>query len=259
MQYRALGFLAALFSEPVSADSLQASVYYPVNPGEFSSFVVDRMRFETLHVLQAPEVVGGVVTNVVELRGSDGYPREGRTNVTNDVLGVRTHRMVVIGEDRVDRSITFTPPWKRADRSFGLGDVLSSSGSAFWELSTGASFMTSFSSTTHIDRVEPLEVLLFGRLEALVVRESITFTDAMSSVTTTMSTWRAPGLGIIREEVSDSLGTNETKELLTTNRQLLPEPTISGLRAVVLVMLARLAAHRRRLASVQVLQEHRTV
>jgi hypothetical protein len=248
---RALSVAACFFGlvEAAAAGEFESTLYDPIEPGQFSTFSVPGQPNETATVQTGFETVNSVQTRVIAFTG--GEDPGSRDNVTNDELGIRTHRLfipniIIPGFPVFDRTITFTPPIRDLFAAFDLGEVVQSQGNAFIQDSDGFSITVSFDQTTTIGQFEEITVP-FGTFPAVRIDQTLTLSDGVETEISTQTIWAAAGLGAVKVEDTTE-PTTIVSELIDTNRMFVPEPTSALLQLFALSMLVLLRSGEPRLS-----------
>ena len=230
-------------SKAQAPEEFDTALYFPIEPGEYSMFLLDDIVFVTSTVLDRVEVVNGVTTQVIEDAGGvlDGQ----RRNATNDIFGARTHRLFTPdlffpGFGFFDRTITLIPPLKRFDQFFELGETNPSNGTAMIEFSDGSSSTANYNASTRVVGPERIDVP-FGTFDSIAFQEVLTLSDSTGSATVTVVSWRVPGLGKLRVETTEQsggvIGPTSVAVLTTTNREFVPEPSLETLQLSAFTMI----------------------
>lgn len=207
----------------------------------------------TESVLDEIEDVAGTPTRVVVSGNGE------RSNWSSDAQGVRLHRVFEPNyEPGIDRTSLFSPPEVRMTEQFSLGKPIWSPTTQLSDLSDGRTHVLQDEYTSIALGVESVTVP-YGSFDALIfllVGRGPVFVDGALDHWEHVAelTWRAPGLGVVREKAggyvvrNGALGRDpiETWLLESTNRTLVPEPPRGSLAIVVAAVLAALrAAHKR--------------
>lgn len=246
-----VGLLLALAALATPAAALEAELYFPVEPGQYSTFETGSGATVTSSVLETTQQVGGVETLVLETTG--GEFTGGQTNVTLDDQGARMHRVVVPdvpidGLGTPDVEAVMVPPALSVPEEFFVGEEFETSGTAYVTplgFDPSPTITVEYVSVYEVLGEEPIAVPYGGPYDAVHFRETLQLTQPSTGETieTITDIWRAPGLGPLKGETSEG-GVTEIRELVETNRTFLPEPGGGALAAAALGSLV-LLGHRR--------------
>ena len=223
----------AVIPRPAPTEVFDAALYFPARPGDFV-LSRDGAGHGAWSTVKGYEVVNGVTTLMTE--GSLGS----RSYDTNDVEGARIHRAFwsnfEFDEGRAaDRTTTFTPPLRRSDSAFAVGDVIRSRSAAAYEYAEGPPEAGDYDVTTIIVGHQTVSVP-FGTFEAVQMLELTRAKSVFSGVSVAERevcvAWRVAGLGLVKSirrgfTIRDGdfyYLPLEEFELVDTNRTFVPEP-----------------------------------
>jgi hypothetical protein len=183
------------------------SDYFPLGTDNRWTYRVDGNDFVTVTatVLAGTFNVNGVLTKVVQDSFGD------TVYFTNDNNGLRQHRLVISGD-----TVTFSPPLKLADPRATIGQVISSNGTATFNIVGAGSFNFSYSATSEIVAEEDLTVPR-GAFSALRISTTTTLSGTVNNIpiteTETDTTWLAKYVGTVKSIVAFR-GFTTTTELI---------------------------------------------
>lgn len=217
-------FLCFLFKSSVMAETITASEYFPLESGMVWTHLEDGLNTITLSVLPGSELVDGVLTKVVQQTGGEG---SGTTvNYSNDANGIREHKefsphVFIDGLGFYDISVVFNPPMKYANATSTIGDLINSTGTAYFTIIGIGTFPLNYNSSSKITQFENITVPL-GSMTTIKLQYSLTisgfiFGEYISS-TVTVTYWLSKYVGIIKA-ISVIDGEQSTSELIAINFQ----------------------------------------
>ncbi len=197
------------------------SNYFPVTSGYDWTYQRNDGSGVTQTVQPGTFMINGAGTKLFQ--GTDGS----QAYLTNDGDGLREHREYVLLSSLPPTTLTFAPPFKYAEAQMILGQSLSSSGVAQFDISGYGTYFLNYSGNSTLQSVESVTVPK-GTFEALRFQMTLTVEGYVNwqylNVTENQTIWVAQNLGVVKQvtesETYDLVGTNFTPAPFYFNSQM---------------------------------------
>jgi len=194
----------------IAAEEMRAVDYFPLSSGNSWTYRENRASSYTHTVLNGTVNINGIATKLVQ--DSDGL----LSYYTNDANGIRLHK-----ETDVDGFIVYSPPMKYTHSQINVGDVIHSSGTAWFDIPDYGIYQMplSYIATARTTAIETVTVPL-GTFQAVKVAVHVRITGAIYGESFELSivdtTWAAKHIGPVKM-LSLFEGVTDVYELTAVN------------------------------------------
>jgi hypothetical protein len=242
-----LGHFAILYQQVPYA----AADYFSLLSGDSWTYQLEGGANRTMTVQPGTFMINGAAAKLIQF--SNGT----QTYMSNDIEGIRDHREYLPPSPSTLNfpvTVTLIPPFKYAEAQMRLGQSLSTSGTANFDISGLGTYPLSYSGSSTLQAIEFVTVPK-GTFEAFKLELNLTMSGIVGlqymNVTENQTIWVAQNIGVVKQVTDEGTfvltGTNFTPApfSFTAQRGILPNTvvtsnlvTVSGITAPAMITIA---------------------